>query len=33
MATGDFTALCEEITPFLTKPAPSVPNAAETESE
>jgi hypothetical protein len=33
LATGDFTALCEEITPFLTKPAPSVPNAAETESE
>lgn len=33
MATGDFTAICEEITPFLTKPAPSVPNAAETESE
>ncbi|EPQ4961208.1 TPA: phage tail assembly protein [Klebsiella pneumoniae] len=33
MATGDFTALCEEITPFLTKPAPSVPSEAETESE
>ena len=33
LATGDFTALCEEITPFLTKPAPSVPNAAETGSE
>ena len=33
LATGDFTALCEEITPFLTKPAPSVPNVAETESE
>ena len=27
------TALCEEITPFLTKPAPSVPNGAETGSE
>ena len=33
MATGDFTALCEEITPFLTKPAPSAPNSAETGSE
>ena len=33
MATGDFTALCEEITPFLAKPVPSVPNGAETESE
>lgn len=33
LATGDFTALCEEITPFLTKPAPSVPNGAETGSE
>ncbi|MDU8000725.1 MAG: phage tail assembly protein [Klebsiella sp.] len=33
MATGDFTALCEEITPFLTKPAPSVPSEVETESE
>ncbi|HBR3116186.1 TPA: phage tail assembly protein [Klebsiella pneumoniae] len=33
LATGDFTALCEEITPFLTKPVPSVPNGAETESE
>ena len=33
MATGDFTALCEEITPFLTKPAPSVPSEAETESK
>ncbi|HCJ3408034.1 TPA: phage tail assembly protein [Raoultella planticola] len=33
MATGDFTALCEEITPFLTKPAPSVPSVAETGSE
>ena len=33
LATGDFTALCEEITPFLTKPAPSVPNVAETGSE
>ncbi|EOD8895643.1 TPA: phage tail assembly protein [Klebsiella pneumoniae] len=33
MATGDFTALCEEITPFLTKPAPSVPSEAGTESE
>lgn len=33
MATGDFTALCEEITPFLTKPAPSVTTSAETESE
>lgn len=33
MATGDFTALCEEITPFLTKPVPSAPISAETESE
>jgi hypothetical protein len=33
MATGDFTALCEEITPFLTKAAPSVPSEAETESK
>ncbi|MBC4285609.1 MULTISPECIES: phage tail assembly protein [Klebsiella pneumoniae complex] len=33
LATGDFTALCEEITPFLTKPAPSAQNVAETESE
>lgn len=33
LATGDFTALCEEITPFLTKPAPSAPISAETESE
>lgn len=33
MATGDFTALCEEITPFLAKPAPSVTTSAETESE
>lgn len=33
MATGDFTALCEEITPFLTKPAPFVPSEAGTESE
>ena len=33
MATGDFTALCEEITPFLTKPAPSAPNSAEMGSE
>lgn len=33
MATGDFTALCEEITPFLTKPVPSVPSEAGTESE
>lgn len=33
MATGDFTAICEEITPFLTKPAPSVPNGAEAGSE
>ncbi|RZB03260.1 phage tail assembly protein [Klebsiella pneumoniae] len=33
IATGDFTALCEEITPFLTKPAPSVPSVAETGSE
>ena len=33
MATGDFTAICEEITPFLTKPAPSAQNVAETESE
>lgn len=33
LATGDFTSLSEEITPFLTKPAPSVPNGAETGSE
>ena len=33
LATGDFTALCEGITPFLTKPAPSVPNGVETGSE
>ncbi|HBQ5421770.1 TPA: phage tail assembly protein [Klebsiella pneumoniae] len=33
LATGDFTALCEEITPFLTKPVPSAQNVAETESE
>ncbi|HEC2613929.1 TPA: phage tail assembly protein [Raoultella ornithinolytica] len=33
MATGDFTAICEEITPFLTKPAPSVQSGAETGSE
>lgn len=33
LATGDFTALCEEITPFLTKPALSVPHGAETGSE
>lgn len=33
MATGDFTALCEEIAPFLSKPAPSVPNEAATASK
>ena len=33
LATGDFTSLCEESTPVLTKPAPSVPNGAETGSE
>ncbi|HCU1177766.1 TPA: phage tail assembly protein [Klebsiella pneumoniae] len=33
LATGDFTALCEELTPFLARPVPSVPNAAETGSE
>ncbi|TXE72620.1 phage tail assembly protein [Serratia nevei] len=31
--TGDFVALIEEITPFLTKAAPSVPNVAETGSK
>ncbi|EPJ5821990.1 phage tail assembly protein [Pluralibacter gergoviae] len=33
MATGDFTALCEEITPFLTKAEPSAPNEAATASK
>lgn len=33
MATGDFTALCEEITPFLTKAAPSAPSEAATASK
>jgi len=33
LASGDFTAFCEEITPFLTTPAASVPNGAETGSE
>ncbi len=33
MATGDFTALCEEITPFLTKAAPSVPGEAAAASK
>ncbi|CAI2468913.1 Phage tail protein E [Serratia ficaria] len=31
--TGDFVSFIEEITPFLTKAAPSVPNAAETGSK
>lgn len=31
--TGDFVALSEEITPFLTKAAPSVPGVAETGSK
>lgn len=30
MDTGDFVAFIEEMTPFLTKAAPSVPNVAET---
>ena len=33
MTTADFTALCEEIVPFLTKPAPSAPNEAATASK
>ncbi|CAI2487714.1 Phage tail protein E [Serratia ficaria] len=31
--TGDFVSFIEELTPFLTKAAPSVPNAAETGSK
>lgn len=33
LETGDFVALCEEITPFLTKAAPSVPNTAAAAKE
>ena len=33
LATGDFTALCEEITPFLTKAEPSAPGEAATASK
>ncbi|HHG1338503.1 TPA: phage tail assembly protein [Klebsiella pneumoniae] len=33
MTTGDFTALCEEMAPFLTKPAQSVPSEAATASK
>lgn len=33
MATGDFTALCEEITPFLTKAEPSAATEAATASK
>ncbi|MBC4678515.1 phage tail assembly protein [Klebsiella pneumoniae] len=33
MATGDFTALCEEITPFLTKAEPSAVTEAATASK
>ena len=33
MATGDFTALCEEITPFLTKAEPSTVTEAATASK
>lgn len=31
--TGDFVSFIEELTPFLTKAAPSVPNSAETGSK
>ncbi|MEQ4451700.1 phage tail assembly protein [Kosakonia sp. YIM B13605] len=33
MDTQDYVALAEEITPFLTKAAPSVPNAPATANE
>ena len=33
METGDFTALCEEITPFLTKAEPSAVTEAATASK
>lgn len=33
MTTSDFTALCEEMASFLTKPAPFAPNEAATASK